>query len=84
MQDAGVIESAVREFFVRSGLWLKEPADLTGALPLLELGVLDSLNVIGLVDFVEETYGIELEPEEIQQFTTIDNIARVIRGRLAA
>jgi acyl carrier protein len=78
------LEAAVREFFLKAGFWTEEPDALTSETHLLERGVLDSLNVIGLVDYIEETYNFELEPSEIQQFTTIGNIARIVRSRLAA
>jgi acyl carrier protein len=31
---------------------------------------------------VEDQYDLELEPQDIQQFTTVGNIARVIRAKI--
>jgi acyl carrier protein len=52
----------------------------------LELGVLDSTGVIELVSFLEETYGIQVDDEEMvpENLDSLNNISRYVGGKLAA
>jgi acyl carrier protein len=52
---------------------------------LLETGVIDSTGVLELVAFIEETYGIKVEDEEIvpENLDTISNITAYITQRLS-
>ena len=51
---------------------------------LLETGVIDSTGVLELVAFIEETYGIKIEDEEIvpENLDSINNIAYYITSKL--
>jgi acyl carrier protein len=81
MPTNGNLEAGVRALIVREMLQGEESADLTSTTELVETGIVDSINVLKLVDFVEETCAIELEPEDIRQFTTISNIVRVVESK---
>ncbi|MGQ0722513.1 MAG: acyl carrier protein [Candidatus Eiseniibacteriota bacterium] len=81
MQLNGNLEARVRDLIVREMLQGEESADLTSTTELVETGIVDSINVLKLVDFVEETCSIELEPEDIRQFTTIAGIVRVVESK---
>jgi acyl carrier protein len=52
---------------------------------LLETGVIDSTGVLELVAFIEETYGIKVEDEEIvpENLDSISNITSYIGGKLS-
>lgn len=52
---------------------------------LLETGVIDSTGVLELIAFIEETYGIKIEDEEIvpENLDTILDIAYFIERKLA-
>jgi acyl carrier protein len=41
------------------------PPDLAPDSPLIELGVLDSLGILKLLIFLEDTFGVTLHPEDI-------------------
>lgn len=52
---------------------------------LTELGVLDSMGVLEVIMFIEQTYGIEI-PDEDTLPENLDSVSRIvsyIRGRLA-
>jgi acyl carrier protein len=53
---------------------------------LLETGVIDSTGVLELIAFIEETYGIKIEDEEIvpENLDTILDITYFIERKLAA
>ena len=73
------LETAVRNFIVET---LSPVEEITRTTPLVQDGIVDSLNVLKLVEFVEDTYDIELEASDVQQFTTVENIARVIEDKI--
>ncbi len=52
----------------------------------LDLGVLDSTGVIELVSFLEETYGIRVDDEEMipENLDSLNNIERYVAEKLAA
>jgi acyl carrier protein len=82
VQAIGDLEVAIRDFILAS--YQRERADgLTNSDHLVELGILDSINVIRLVDFLEETYGIELVPDDLFEMTTITNISRIVQRKVA-
>jgi acyl carrier protein len=57
-----------------------QPAALTEESPLLEPGLLDSVTLMQLVAFLEETFAIVLEPDQIvpEHFATVGRIAALV------
>lgn len=53
---------------------------------LLRRGVFDSLGVMEIIGFLEETYGIQVEQQEITEanFDTLNAIARYVVAKLDA
>ena len=51
---------------------------------LLEEGIIDSTGILELVMFIEETYGIKIEDEELvpQNMDSLQNIARFLDSKL--
>lgn len=54
--------------------------------PLITAGLLDSVAALNVVDFVEETYGIVFDSEDltVEHIDTIALIAELVRAKLAA
>lgn len=84
MEANGSLESAVRSLIVAEMLQGEDSAELTSGTELVESGIVDSINVLKLVDFLEEGYEIELEPEDIREFTTIAKIVRIVGARVGS
>ena len=82
--DITAIESSVRGFVTGELVKGKEASELKDDTDLVKTGLVDSINVLGLVSFLEEEYDIELEPSDVQQLRSIAEIARVVVSRLAA
>jgi len=72
------LEARIRALIVEEMLQGCDDAELTSATNLVLAGIVDSINVLRLVDFVEVEYVMELMPADIRQFTTIANIARIV------
>ncbi len=79
------IHSDISDFILQklnggSGRTVIEPAE-----DLVELGLLDSLSVMRLIDFLEDTYDIEVDGEDVvpENFTTIEAIGALVERRRA-
>lgn len=59
------IPDRVRCFIVDNLGWESDADQLTGDLPLIQAGVLDSLGILTLVEFLESNYHITIEDSEI-------------------
>lgn len=70
--------------FVLSNFYVADPAQAADGRSLLEQGIIDSTGVLEIISFVETTFGITVEDEEMvpQNLDSIDGIARfVLRKR---
>jgi acyl carrier protein len=81
MLETETLEARVRALIVAEMLQGDDSATLTSTTELVESGIVDSINVLKLVDFIEETYDLLLEPEDIRRFTTIAGIVRVVAAK---
>jgi len=70
------IEHQIRKFIVENFLFGESDNNLKDDDSLLENGIIDSTGVLELVAFLEETYGIELNDEEITP-ENLDSIANM-------
>ena len=80
------IERDLREFITKEFLQDLPDKTLANDLPLMESGIIDSLGIFTLIMFVEEAFGVKVEPEEVvlENFETIDAITRMVVERSAA
>lgn len=76
------IEGSVGVFVEETFLSNGEVTDLEPSTDLVACGVLDSINVLQLVEFLEEGYDIMLEPEDLPRLTSVENIAVVVREKI--
>jgi len=86
MEKEGVgLRAQVRSFILENFLYVtgKQVADTTS---LMDEQIVDSTGLLELIMFLEETYGIKIEDEELtpQNLDTIENIERFVTAKLAA
>jgi acyl carrier protein len=65
----------VREFVTRN-FFVSDAARLTDDASLLDLGVVDSTGVLEIIAFVESTFGLSVDDDEILP-ANLDSIARI-------
>jgi len=70
-------EQDLRHFIVENFLFGKQDEPLTAKESLLERGVIDSTGVLELVGFLETTYGITIQDEELVP-DNLDSIERLV------
>jgi acyl carrier protein len=79
------IKQQVIDFITNNFLFDDAQASLNEKESLLETGVIDSTGVLELIAFIEETYGIKIEDEEIipENLDTILDITYFIKQKLS-
>jgi acyl carrier protein len=76
--------SKVREYIVENFLF-GEGESLKDDTSFLEEGIIDSTGILELVMFLEETYGIKIEDDELipENMDSLQNIAQYLERKLA-
>jgi acyl carrier protein len=79
---ANTIES-IRHLIITEFSWPGDGRQLSNDYPLLENAVIDSLGVHQLVTFLEATYGIEIDDEDLvpENFETLATIADMVERK---
>ena len=74
--------ASVRQFIIENFLF-EEDNNLKEDTSFLENGIIDSTGVLELVMFIEETYGITVDDDEIvpENLDSISNIAEYIKRK---
>jgi acyl carrier protein len=80
------IKNAIRQFVITTYLPGESPDNLKDDTPLRTSGILDSMSTLGLVNFVEEHFGVVLEAHEtgIEHFDRIEDIAALVTRKQQA
>ena len=79
-QIAAKIEEYIKKSFV-----FDDSTNLTKDESLLETGIIDSTGVLELISYIEETFGITVDDEELtpENLDSIDKITSFISGKAA-
>lgn len=79
-------KSTIKEYILKEFLPGEDPNDLTDSTQLFTTGLLDSIASLNLVGFLEEEYGVKIEPHEIvaDNLDTLQLIADFVEQKKAA
>jgi acyl carrier protein len=77
------MKNTIRNFIVTTYLPGESPENLKDDMPLRTSGILDSMSTLGLVSFLEDTFGITIEAHEtgIEHFDRIEDIAALVERK---
>ena len=80
MTDEQTIKATVRTFILNEFLPGEDPAALTDTTALVTTGILDSIAALKAVTFLENTFGITIEPHEavVENLNTLSDMARLV------
>ncbi len=86
MTDTESVKKELLAFVEESFLYLKPDLELSSGDNLLELGVIDSLGFVELVEEVQSRYGVTVTDVEIteENFGSIDAIVGFVERKQAA
>lgn len=68
----------IKDFILQEFLPGENPDELTDTTPLITGGILDSIATLKLVMFIEDKYGVQFEPHEVDK-ENLDTIASIVR-----
>ena len=85
MMDQETIKATVRNFILNEFLPGEDPAALTDTTALVTTGILDSIAVLKVVTFLENQFGITIEPHEavVENLNTLSDIGRFVISKKA-
>jgi len=78
-----ILETSIRSYVLRNFLFTDDDGQLQNDVSFLEEGIVDSTGVLELVMFVEETFDIAVEDEEIlpENFDSVAQLARYVQTK---
>jgi acyl carrier protein len=80
------IEQHLRQFVTDNFLFGQPSDGLANGDSFLERGIIDSMGVLELVGFLEESYGITVQDQELipDNLDSIENVVRFLERKLQA
>jgi acyl carrier protein len=77
------IKTSIKNFILNEYLPGEDPAALTDTTALMTTGILDSIAVLKVVTFLENEFGITVEPHEavVDNLNTISDITRLVMAK---
>jgi acyl carrier protein len=80
------MEPEIRAFLAENFPLGEDPSKLPADASLLEAGIIDSTGVLELVDFIETTYGLTVEDEELlpENLDSIQSIVAFVERKRSA
>ena len=85
MQSTQPISDSIRNFVI-SHFPLARKRGVTDSDLLLETGVLDSLGILDVVQFIETEFGLHIEDDELlpENFQSIQNLSEFVQKKRGA
>lgn len=79
------IKEIVKSFIVSTMIMGEKGANLDDTFSLIENGVLDSLGIMKLIQFIEEKFSLSIDDEDIlpENFENIESISRFINRSIS-
>lgn len=76
------INNEIREYIVEASFLKNE--DIKDEMLIFEVGLLDSMGLLFLIEFLNEKYDIEVNDEELnpKNFESINSIVSFVKGKL--
>jgi acyl carrier protein len=85
MDTQASVKDKIRDYITETAKYA-DVAGITDSASLIEAGVLDSLQLVRVVSFLEDTFGVTVADEEIvpKNFESIDGMEQLVLAKLAS
>jgi len=79
------VEEMIRTYIAENILFSNDGYPYSDDASFLEEGIVDSMGIVELVEFVGENFGIKVEDEELvpDNFDSVSRLAAYVRGKAA-
>lgn len=80
------MEQIIKDYIIKEFMFDNPQATLTDDQPLIEDGIIDSLGIFTLIAFVEQQFGVKVDPTDVvvENFQSVRKVADLVRSRKAA
>ncbi len=77
------VKKQVRDYVVENFLFGDTDVEFSDSDSFMEQGILDSTGILELILFLEETFGIKIEDDELvpENLDSLENIARFVKEK---
>jgi acyl carrier protein len=81
--DSQQLETAIRDFIATRLLYSSEGFNYADDTPLLREGIIDSLGVVELVEFVQTRFCVKVEQQDVRpdNFDSVSKLAAFVRRK---
>jgi len=75
------IQNKIEEFFIERGNVLENSDNEKFSIDYLAMGILDSLGLVELISFIENTFDVTLSQDDLEskEFRTINGLANIVQ-----
>lgn len=83
---AGTIEPTIRKFIADNFMYREGVSAISDEQSLLDLGLIDSTGVLELVAFLEKSFSIKVQDDEVlpDNLDSVQRISQFVQSKLAA
>lgn len=84
--DMDAVRTSLRKFILENYLFTDDESTLNDEDSFLDGGILDSMGILELIEFLEESLGIKVEGDELvpDNLDSINNLLHFIRSKSQA
>ena len=77
------VEAQIRHYILENFLFTSDERKLKNTDSFLEEGIVDSTGILELLMFIEETFGFEVEDEELlpDNFDSVERLTRYVESK---
>lgn len=77
------VEAQIRHYILENFLFTSDEQKLKNTDSFLEEGIVDSTGILELLMFIEETFGFEVEDEELlpDNFDSVERLTRYVESK---
>jgi len=84
MPDSDHIKTTIKSYILEEFLPGEDPDELTDAVELMTMGILDSISLMQLVSFLEEKFDCSFDAHElgVDHMNTLEDITKLVCSKL--